>query len=166
MKLFIITALAIIPQLSSATQLPSIELHAVYPFEPVTNNLGFPYIFHITNPMSADAPLNIDKLQFRFKTEDAAWPSYCQTSTGFSSETIRGKRDIHPKIRNIDDNKGQHIFNIGSHIAMPEEAKMLHPGETIDVEFLSDAPLGNGNTVGGKICMDNIEKSIDITLLP
>lgn len=166
MKPFIITALVLVSLHSRAEQLPTIELYAVYPYEPVTNNLGFPYIFHIANPVTADTSLNIDKLQFRFKTEDEAWPGYCQTKTDFSSETIRGKRYVHPKIRNIDGNENQHIFSIGSHIAMPEEAKMLHPGEIIDVEFLSDAPLGNGNTVGGKICMGHIEKSISITILP
>ncbi|MGL4749896.1 MAG: hypothetical protein ACRCYF_19505 [Shewanella sp.] len=159
-------ALVIVPNLLRAEPVPTIELHAIYPFEPVSNHLGFPYIFHIANPTSAVAPLNIDKLQFSFRTVDATWPSYCQVKTDFSSEVIRSKRYFYPQIRNIDDSKGLHFFKIGSHIAMPEETKLLYPGEAIDIEFLSDSPLGNGNTVGGKLCMSNIEKSIEVTILP
>lgn len=92
MRLALIATLVIAPKILRAEPVPTIELHAIYPFELVSNHLGFPYIFHIAIPTSAVAPLNIDKLQFSFRTEDETWPSYCQVKTDFSAEVIRSKR--------------------------------------------------------------------------
>lgn len=120
---------------------------------PLTNDLGVPYKIITYN--HTDKPVAIDGINIAFET--AGYDGDCDTYTQFSSEIVSLNVPV-PMYARVDSTGLSHQIKFGALQGIPESMKMLHPGESFDLLFVSSSSLRDEGSGGG--CLKPIEESL------
>lgn len=122
---------------------------------PLTNNLGVPYKIVTSN--HTDKPVAIDGINIAFET--AGYGGNCDIYTQFSSESVSLNIPVYARV----DSAGlSHKVKFGVLQGIPEGMKMLQPGESFDLQFVSSSSLRDDSSNGG--CLKPIEESLQYSV--